>query len=316
MGKRWVFHWLFFLSVALPLRAEEVDQFTSLGSKFQDSHALVEAEIRRLFGVSLGEANQKSRSCNTDRLFRALRKRFSFKNHPGGGVFNKWIAKSDLIMRSELSLEESIYGDFSFWNAPFFFLGHPDSREVQIAGHRLGTDKLDHFFSRGFKYFAALGFRQPSQAQLNALLEKSFKLESGLWGRVATGVFSYGDLAANFHGLRFWLHALGIKGDHFGQELGPYFVCKQGSWALGKSFHLRNYLDDAWDETINCNNYSEAQLVHQVEERLEILGRRLGRKLQCPLSPARYKRLHAKYRTKGLAKFLINPSAKMEVYGE
>ena len=57
-------------------------------------------------------------------------------------------------------------------------------------------------------------------------------------GAYGTGVMSYGDLAANFNGMRFWNHILGKRKDILNQDLGPYVKCKDRKWVVNKKDRL------------------------------------------------------------------------------
>ena len=75
-------------------------------------------------------------------------------------------------------------------------------------------------------------------------------MENGLYGMVTTGVRSFGDLSANEAGMRFYGEI------HFGPN--PYIRCEQGQWRRGRSFDIRNYVTPAWDESVNCSEFSDA----------------------------------------------------------
>lgn len=303
------------LTTATPARAEEVDQFYSLDRRLRDSMPIMNRQANAMIARAVADAKAKNRGCDSRSLYRSMHKYFSFKNDLNGGLYNHWLVKSDDVYRAEVRIKDSIFGDFDFLNAPFFRIAHPDSRELQVGKHRIGTDKVDHFFSRGLRFFSSQGFAMPNYLDLRKLLRNAIKLESGLWGQFATGVFSYGDLAANFHGLRFWSHVLSGSGDPMGKNLGPYVRCQGNEWSVtSKRFDWSKYLDDSFDETINCNMFSEKHLVEIVEKRLAEMSAARGKPLGCPVNSTRYRALNKRYRDLGLLEYMINPMGKHAVY--
>jgi len=158
-------------------------------------------------------------------------------------------------------------------------------RVFRRSGHWVGTDKLGHFFMQGLDYFK----RVHEDGQPLAQVFEFAHGEDGLWGRAATGVRSYADMAANAAGYRFWASLY----------RGPqaYLRCEEGKgWIKLRRFAWRDYVTDAWDEGINCSEMSDG-LRQKVEARLGALG------LQCPVDLTRCQRLALM----DDARFVVNP---------
>lgn len=314
----WKSIWLLAFWASGVSRAEEVDQFSNYGLQLNDSRPVLNAKVNALMTEAIRHSNQLSSGCDPSRLYSSLHHYFSFKNQFIGGIFNKWIVESPEVDRNELKISATIYGDFPFLEAPFFRLGHPDSRELRVGQIKIGTDKIDHFFSRGYKYFLAFKRAGGTSTALKALLQDGFRLESGLWGQIATGVFSYGDLAANFHGLRFWNDVLGQptnSGDYFWvAQSQPYVACQRQRWVQLRNFDWSRYIDDAWDETVNCNLFAEKSLAAKIKERLADLSINNNVVFACPMHKERLERLYENYQRRGLAQYLVNGKGGVEVY--
>jgi hypothetical protein len=75
------------------------------------------------------------------------------------------------------------------------------------------------------------------------------KLEHSIQGTKLTGVFSPGDLEANYQGFVFY-HQL-----CHGEE--PLISRQEGGWQFSGSFDIRDYIYPKWDESWNPNVYSK-----------------------------------------------------------
>jgi hypothetical protein len=121
------------------------------------------------------------------------------------------------------------------------------SPNVSISGHQVGLDKVGHFFENGYDLYLT----QKKQGMKEAL-QFSRDEEEGTWGLWLNGVKSYGDMAANYDGMRFWQWLLdGVDGN------APAISCKKGIYTLNQEFHIEDYASDAWDEAINCSTFSD-----------------------------------------------------------
>lgn len=90
--------------------------------------------------------------------------------------------------------------------------------------------------------------------------------ENGILGAYTTGVMSYGDMVAEFNGMRFWNHVLAKKADILGVNLGPYVKCENNNWIKIKPIDFSDYVDDAWDEGINCSKFRTDKMLTMVKE--------------------------------------------------
>lgn len=181
------------------------------------------------------------------------------------------------------------------------------SNVLKVNGVYLGSDKLGHFFKHGYQYYEISKRTQTgvfsffeshmhpavlvSARGLNGVggaFEHGENQESGLWGLRSTGVHSYGDLAANADGLRFWRQLTeGAK---------PYFVCSDGKWKRVRDFDWSEYVSDAWDEAINCSHFENEEIEKAVALRVAELQRAAERPvLTCPVEPDKCKALPARY---------------------
>lgn len=110
-----------------------------------------------------------------------------------------------------------------------------------------------------------------------------FGIDSGLMG---TGIYSYGDLAANYGGLLFWLRLTSKNVDSSPQGFldnfpytdgakgtSPHFECDSttNTWKLQREIKMQDYINAAWDETQNMNMFLTQKMTDGFNEYLKFL---------------------------------------------
>lgn len=134
------------------------------------------------------------------------------------------------------------------------FLGLWDKTEptVMFGSIRAGIDKFDHFVSEGFKYFKKIHIQNQSEESVLRLGES---WEHGIYGMKSTGVYSNGDVVANYLGLLFYENIFeDLVASHQLQVTrrnGIYWLEFNGQI----SFDLRRYLDPAIDESLTTSTF-------------------------------------------------------------
>ena len=122
--------------------------------------------------------------------------------------------------------------------------------------------------------------------KIQQALEWGKEQEAGKFGYTTTGIFSYADLVANFNGWRFWNKVLlkeddPLKGFFANLFNQPYVTCDiqffssiknnkiVKAWEYNTKFDLSDYIDGAWDEGNNCNDYEDAEIEEKVTTRVK-----------------------------------------------
>lgn len=288
-----------------PLSAAEVDSVTprvldiALDDSRMDINAIFDARLRE----GVGNANpppeeldnlQPSEMCNEDALYRELRKAIfnSFTASLGLKGYGLDTELRELLAKKSFGVElkDSIYRDISYLEG--FSLNLKElSRVVNIDGHLIGLDKLGHFFAEGWEYFNGVG-------GIDEAIRRGRELEEGFFGKVTTGIYSYGDLVANFNGYRFWTRVLGERRDPllgwFANVLRrPYVQCRVQlmasltrwrrieRWEYSGGFDIGDYVDGTWDEANNCNSYKNIDIATKVAQRIH----EISPVYNCPLDP-------------------------------
>ena len=285
---------LFAFFIGHTLQAAETDTLTDRQLPLEDTSSLLNKITNQSLQESLREANSKGAGCIEENLYKELRKHFG--NHTNS-TFDERISAGLEHLSREIPLENSIYRDWSAWDGMGMGLGIAKktgltiSPVVRVGDQLIGTDKLEHMFGQGFRYFQKnyLDKKGPIKAVRKGVIgEKTF-----LGGnKIGNGVFSYGDLSANFNGMRFWNHMLQLRDDVLGSKnnLGPYIICKDNRWEQVKQLDFRNYIDDSMDEAINCSKFPSQKTADKFEDRLRIMG------YSCPLDKNRFNEMKKKYR--------------------
>lgn len=287
------------------LQAAEVDQFTRKDQVMIDASEIVNRKANEVVKSTLKDL----KGCNETELYKALRKQFG--NHIKG-KFTKFVIEDSSVPRLKIPIDESIYKDWTSFTG--FILGNPLYRKsgialsdlVQVGDVQIGTDKFEHLFGRGYKYFSDHYLKNKSiEKTLKYGVNQEKFILGGLF--IETGVFSYADLSANFNGMRFWNHFLLKEDDILGANfnLGPYVVCENNQWKQNALIDFRNYFDLSMDESVNCSKFS-------VKKSVEIINRELKKlNLSCPADATIFSDFEQKYGS--FAKYILNKSGNGKV---
>ncbi len=225
-----------------------------------------------------------------------------FANHGKSRLINDFLDGN--ITRTIIPLKESVYKEWT--KSTGFLLGRDGASKsplalsplIKVGGHVIGVDKLEHMFGMGYAYFKRHHKRGMS---LRRTLKIGIAAEKTYLGgnMLATGVFTYADLAANFNGMRFWNHMLQKEDDVLGKEhnLGPYIVCgADGKWAQKEEIDFSNYVDMSMQENINCSKFATKKGVKKFKASLDRLHKKTGRSAACPISQGKLEEAASKYR--------------------
>jgi hypothetical protein len=137
-----------------------------------------------------------------------------------------------------------------------------DSPTVHLYGYYLGTDKIDHFFQQGHKYYELVVKNQARgaapAAAIAAAVAHGVKQEHEYYGTLVSGVYSNADLAANYAGMKFYLN-LGHTVRIGGQVFPPLLERSSEGWRLRPGIDpdrlLEPFLSNHLDESLNPSRY-------------------------------------------------------------
>ena len=287
----------FVLLLVSPLWAAEVDHFSHYHASLTDSRPWLNPMINRRLARVLGGIQ----GCQERRLYQVLRKDF---NNPFLGRLARDIVRKGPWDKTPVTRQQSIYKEFlvfSNLNPIFILVRNAVSGFARIGDIRIGTDKLGHFWGSGYTYFKRYYLQGKA---LGMALSFGWRNEHSILGARVSGVISYGDMLANFNGMRFWNHLLQRREDILGENLGPYIQCQQNQWVQVKQIDWGNYVDHGFDESINCSRFSSEKLLDKVQRTMVEISRKQGIELTCPMRTDVISGLQDKYGR--LAPYLLN----------
>ena len=269
--------------LALPLQASEVDSFTHRHA-LKDAAPLLNQVVNVWMEEAVIDANKppliaditaqvEQAGCNEQRLMSAVKDRLAAYLV---GQLETFANESTALDTIKTPFVNSIYRDFDFTESPSISLTERLAVLLRIGDVYLGADKLGHFFTEGYTYYE----HYLADGEQSALLYGDFT-ESSYYGELTTGIFSFADLTANLNGLRFWNSVLAKKIDPIDRSdnVRPYIVCRDNKWQRVRDFDWNDYVDDAWDEAINCNGYRDETLLRKAQKRI----RQASGGRSCPL---------------------------------
>ncbi|MEI6805306.1 MAG: hypothetical protein WCK49_02230 [Myxococcaceae bacterium] len=234
------------------LLATEVDSFTLRDPKMRDALGELDGIMQNNFKQALEHANSEQ-SCDPKIFEKAFHGTIK-------GVF--WtqfesdIENSQTLDKKTLSRADSIYRDVTILEGTALYMAQL-GYIMRIGDLYVGSDKFGHFLETGYEYYL-----YPS---LDEALEYGEMTERTYFGLTTTGVYSYGDLAANLDGYEFW------------RNLAHYTQCENNVWTQKNLFSWADYLNAAWDEGINCSYYKNEHITKSVQEQITKLG------MSCPV---------------------------------
>ena len=221
------------------------------------------------------------------------------------GFFNSWArgipyTKLELWMARSKSLPKGAVFKMPQKNSIYKgFIGHPTpgslfvlAPTINMYGVYFGTDKLGHLVQQG--YGSLMTYQKglahgltPAQAQEN-VVQRNVEQERTYFGTWLDGVYSNGDLAGDFAGLKFYRNfeepvQIG------GKIVPPILVQVEDRWKINPSLNpadmMRPFISDHLNEMLNPSLYiySQTRLRKAIQDRQEVLERA---KSYYPLQPS------------------------------
>lgn len=288
------------------VQAYEVDNFSGRYKPLKDSQDFLD----KVVNSAMTEALEKDAVKTNDHI-RNRRKYSAAKPTPcdpqrlrgavNGALASSWVVgKLETLATDSKDIDKAKPGDDNIYmyrsgkdKAKGFVLSLMGlGPSINVNGYYIGVDKLGHFFDQGNEYYSVYRKEVPSEAAVHRAMSYGAALEDDFYGKITTGVKSYGDLAANYGGFLFW--------SQLTEGPNPYFVCENDKWKQVREFRWGDYVTSAWDEAINCNEYTGETFKKAVEDRskeLEKLDQQLGKnqRYKCPVSANECVKLRKSY---------------------
>lgn len=270
--------------------AEETDQFTLPPFDLPDSGPDISRRLYQVLGEVVAKTNadlrrltaQAAHSRVAAAQLKQRRSGLYLANQlyqRGGPGFPRW-------MRWHYLPPTSVARDFKekrpwktvYWlvfsQAPLSVINLAPT--VNVYGYYFGTDKLNHFFMQGHSYYKryhdSLQHGKRAIDARKSIVAYGRLLEYTYLGTMMNGVYSNGDLAANYAGWTFYMNL--TQPVAIGNRTLPPIVIWQGDhWQLSQRIRaedlLRPYVSDHFNEALNPCHYtfSRGQIRRQIAKR-------------------------------------------------
>jgi hypothetical protein len=137
------------------------------------------------------------------------------------------------------------------------------SPTVKVNGVEFGTDKFDHFFQQGYRYYkiysAEIAKHKTPEQAANKAVSWGKMTERTIYGYLVSGVYSNADLFANYAGMKFYLNL--TQPVTIGTETRPALLTlADGRWqiadASASSEMLKPFVAEQMNEALNPSGYS------------------------------------------------------------
>ena len=293
---RYTVYAILFLLFSNNAKATEVDNFTDRDPTLKDATFQLDKLMHGYFNKAIKIANDKE-SCESTNIAASLREityNFGWENIELDIEHSFLIDKHRSLRENSIYRDVSIFDAWALWLAKLGFI-------MRIDDLYIGSDKFGHFMQQGYYYFEYTYLKNNT---LQKALEYGDMTELTYYGLETTGVYSYGDLAANYDGLSFWER---VTNTNLAPNTPPYFTCHNKKWELAANFTWKDYVTAGWDESINCSTYRSDEMTHSVFTNIAKLEKMRFEKFNCPNVDRKKCREMIEYYG-NVAKYIITPS--------
>ena len=223
--------------------AYETDQYTDRLEELTDSTEILDREVNEaLERIAANWRHGDNRGRLATRVYRELGGRHWVDR------LERFAIRSPNVERTEHKKQASIYGGLPFWSTRVAFIVGV-GKTIRLNDTLVGTDKLGHFLSQGWKYHKR-HLRGNSEERV---VQLGVRNEKGIFGAASTGVFSNADLVANYEGYLFY-RSLFEDDIVTGKTAIIRFAGARA--VVQRPFDWRDHVNEYWDEALNPNRYS------------------------------------------------------------
>ncbi len=131
----------------------------------------------------------------------------------------------------------------------------PFTPTIEVAGVRMGTDKISHFVSSGWTYYSeytkAVEKGETREEAERIAVRRGLVEESLILGGMTSGVQAIADLEASYGGMRFYVDLCDTE--------DPILRLEEDGWVVSRPIDLRAYVTPRWDESYQPPVYSKGR---------------------------------------------------------
>jgi hypothetical protein len=234
--------------------AYETDQYTDRQVELEDSTEILNREMNAALAEVAARWNSGEKP---GRFATAIYKEVGGRHWVD--KLERWAIRSPEVDKIDPPKQESIYGHIPFWSTRVVFVVGLGPT-LRVNETLIGSDKIGHFISQGWKYYKRHRRGLPEEK----VLKLGPRNEAGIFGAVWTGVFSNADLVANYEGYLFFRSL--FEDDIIPGK--PAILRWEGNEAvIQRPFDWRDHVNDYWDEALNPNRFT-GKLSRYVHENL------------------------------------------------
>lgn len=234
----------FLLCLPFSSFALETDNYLAWNRQLRDSSTHLNQYLSDSIGNALANIpDHETKSC--EEMTSLISKQFEshlVHDNPVENWLFRVLTNEELYPDNLHYVEDSIYREPYRFYIPWFGL----APTIQVNGYYFGTDKLSHFSSTGMIYYkifqTELRRRNSQSIALKKAIDWGVRDEKTLHGFWASGVFSYGDLEANFQGMRFYQRFCSGRNSYLQKS-------RNGEWILSVLPDIREFINGSWDES-------------------------------------------------------------------
>lgn len=232
--------------------AGETDQYLTWDVTLTDSSVALNRYLNEEIRTFVAKENARGRSAESVEALTIGLYLHLFEGLYASRVRN-WLKTSPEVDRypsNEYSDWE--YQRMSIFRKPAFPFVLPMAQTVRVGEIYLGIDKIGHMFGFGRRYYQrylrACADGRPHEQAVEGVIYWGIQHEMSVVGKLVDGIFSKGDVEANYQGFRL---ALALStGD------APLFYRENGAWCYRGGLDLRDYVTPEMDESYNPNDYA------------------------------------------------------------
>ena len=147
--------------------ASEIDSFTLRYEPLTDSAEVINERANLLLEQGVDDANQTS-GCHKPLLYKSLRKRFN-SIHKDGELID-FILRSPSVFRHTPLRRDSIFRHHRWVDGQLLARPSADrggfgmGSSLKFQDHYIGSDKFEHMFGQGYRYFQNFHLKRKSLA--------------------------------------------------------------------------------------------------------------------------------------------------------
>lgn len=243
------------VGLASPAWGWETDQLTDRGVPLQDATGPANTRLNGMLDVAAVRASARlsphARPAKVERVVARTVWRVTANRSrvPGRGLFRglgygalaAWLETADIPRRSFLDRSD-LYAGIPFGVAPILASAGTCST-VKLGGVLMGTDKVDHFLSTGWRYW-----NRARRGTLDTSIRYGTRTERTYLGLATSDTFSFADLHANWQGYQFYSSLLDPDRGLFTADGGRVERVRDFDWA--------DWTDWRWDELLDPSVYT------------------------------------------------------------